>query len=107
MRLWHREDVRLDSIAAVIDAETLLSLGDDPKVADLIYEQIGLSDLVIVNKADLVDEQELLRDTVRRGQEAAQSARERIGFLEAEARDHHRAATEAAARQRRASLVRA
>ena len=45
----------------------------------------------------LVDEQELLRDTVRRGQEAAQSARERIGFLEAEARDHHRAATEAAA----------
>lgn len=54
-----REDVRLDSITAVVDAATLLNLDADPQVRDLIYGQIGLSDLVIVNKTDLVNEREL------------------------------------------------
>ncbi|MFW2332870.1 CobW family GTP-binding protein [Ilumatobacter sp.] len=47
--------VRLDGIIAVVDAEQLPDQVDDPATSDLVYAQIGYSDLVILNKIDLAD----------------------------------------------------
>jgi len=45
---------RLDSITSVVDAEAIFSDGDDAQLSYLKIRQIGFSDLVILNKVDLV-----------------------------------------------------
>lgn len=61
--------LRLDSITCVVDAEALFSHGDNEAVTGLKLRQIAFSDLVILNKVDLV------------GREYVETAREWI--------DHH------------------
>lgn len=48
---------RVDSIVAVVDAEQLPALGGDDLA--LALDQIGVADLVVLNKADLVTREEL------------------------------------------------
>lgn len=50
-----RPVVRLDGIIAVVDAEQLPDQAADPATRDLVFAQIGYSDLVILNKIDLAD----------------------------------------------------
>lgn len=49
--------VQIDSILAMLDAEQILSL--EQRYADLAMNQVGMADIVIVNKVDLVDEAQL------------------------------------------------
>jgi G3E family GTPase len=51
----YRGRIRLDGIVAVVDAEQLPAQTEDPASRDLVYGQIGFSDLVILNKIDLAD----------------------------------------------------
>ena len=51
----YRNRIRLDGIIAVVDAEQLPAQVDDPVTGELVYSQIGCSDLVILNKIDLAD----------------------------------------------------
>jgi G3E family GTPase len=46
--------LRLDSITCIVDAEAIFSDGDNADLSFLKIRQIGYSDLVIVNKVDLV-----------------------------------------------------
>jgi G3E family GTPase len=55
--------LRLDGIIAVVDAEQLPNQVADPVTRDLVYGQIGCSDLVLLNKIDLADRQRV--DAVR------------------------------------------
>ncbi len=55
--------IRLDGIIAVVDSEQLPAQTQDPATRDLVYGQIGLSDLVILNKIDLADRERV--DEVR------------------------------------------
>jgi len=59
-----RERFRLDSIVAVVDAE---QAREQQGYADLLVQQIGAADVVVLNKIDLVDEQQRkqLRDWIR------------------------------------------
>ncbi len=50
-----RDRFRLDSIVAVVDAE---QARDQQSYADLLVQQIGAADVVVLNKIDLVDEQQ-------------------------------------------------
>jgi G3E family GTPase len=50
-----RSPVRLDGIVAVIDAEQLPAQAKDPTIRDLVFGQIGYSDLVLLNKIDLAE----------------------------------------------------
>jgi G3E family GTPase len=50
-----RSPVRLDGIVAVIDAEQLPAQAQDPATRDLVFGQIGYSDIVLLNKIDLAD----------------------------------------------------
>jgi G3E family GTPase len=50
-----RSLVRLDGVVAVVDAEQLPAQTEDPATRDLVFAQIGYSDLVILNKIDLAD----------------------------------------------------
>jgi len=58
--------VQIDSILTVLDAEQILSL--DQRYAALAIYQVGMADIVILNKVDLVDEAQLqsVRDYIRR-----------------------------------------
>ena len=56
-----RPVVRLDGIIAVVDAEQLPDQAEDPATRDLVFSQIGYSDLVILNKVDLADAQRVDR----------------------------------------------
>jgi G3E family GTPase len=49
--------IRLDSILTVMDAEQILSI--DRRYAVLAMNQVGMADIVIVNKVDLVDAEQL------------------------------------------------
>jgi G3E family GTPase len=51
----HQRRLRLDGIIAVVDAEQLPAQVADPVTSDLVYGQIGCSDLVLLNKIDLAD----------------------------------------------------
>jgi G3E family GTPase len=55
---------RLDAIVAVVDAERLPAQADDPMTADLVFGQIGYSDIVVLNKIGLADRHRV--DEVRR-----------------------------------------
>jgi len=50
-----RWPVRLDGIVAVVDAEQLPAQAEDPTTRDLVFGQIGYSDIVLLNKIDLAD----------------------------------------------------
>jgi G3E family GTPase len=50
-----RSPIRLDGIVAVIDAEQLPAQAADPTTRDLVFGQIGYSDIVLLNKIDLAD----------------------------------------------------
>ena len=50
-----RSPVRLDGIVAVIDAGQLPAQAQDPVTRDLVFGQIGYSDIVLLNKIDLAD----------------------------------------------------
>jgi G3E family GTPase len=58
--------VQIDSILTVMDAEQILSL--DRRYAALAIYQVGMADIVILNKVDLVNEAQLqsVRDYIRR-----------------------------------------
>jgi G3E family GTPase len=51
----YRGRIRLDGIVAVVDAEQLPAQSEDPATRDLVFGQIGFSDMVILNKVDLAD----------------------------------------------------
>jgi G3E family GTPase len=57
----YQQRLRLDGIIAVVDAEQLPAQVADPVTSDLVYAQIGCSDLVLLNKIDLAD-RDRLRD---------------------------------------------
>ena len=50
-----RSPIRLDGIVAVIDAEQLPAQAQDPATRDLVFGQIGYSDIVLLNKIDLAE----------------------------------------------------
>ncbi|MEQ8675883.1 MAG: GTP-binding protein [Aggregatilineales bacterium] len=50
----HVPDVRIDSVLTVIDAEQILDIEQEHAV--LAMNQIGMADIVILNKVDLIDE---------------------------------------------------
>ena len=50
-----RSPIRLDGIVAVIDAEQLPAQARDPTTRDLVFGQIGYSDIALLNKIDLAD----------------------------------------------------
>jgi len=58
-----RSPVRLDGIVAVIDAEQLPAQAEDPTTRDLVFGQIGYSDIVLLNKIDLAQRAQV--DAVR------------------------------------------
>lgn len=51
------QGLSIDSIITLIDAEQILSL--DPRYAVLAMNQVGMADIVILNKVDLVDSKQL------------------------------------------------
>jgi len=55
--------IRLDGIVAVIDAEQLPAQAEDPTTRDLVFGQIGYSDIVLLNKIDLAHRAQI--DAVR------------------------------------------
>jgi len=54
-----RDRIRLDSIISIVDAEQAFAYPDYPAVEELKMRQIGFSDMVILNKVDLVTVREL------------------------------------------------
>jgi len=62
----YQHRLRLDGIIAVVDAEQLPAQVADPATSDLVYGQIGCSDLVLLNKIDLADRERVgeVRDFV-------------------------------------------
>ena len=50
-----RSPIRLDGIVAVIDAEQLPAQAQDPATRDLVFGQIGYSNIVLLNKIDLAE----------------------------------------------------
>ena len=58
-----RSPIRLDGIVAVIDAEQLPAQAQDPTTRDLVFGQIGYSDIVLLNKIDLAERAQV--DAVR------------------------------------------
>jgi G3E family GTPase len=58
-----RSPVRLDGIIAVLDAAQLPAQAEDPATRDLVFAQIGYSDIVLLNKIDLAQRAQV--DAVR------------------------------------------
>jgi G3E family GTPase len=54
-----RDRIRLDSIISIVDAEQVFAHPEYPGLANLKMRQIGFSDMVILNKVDLVSEKDL------------------------------------------------
>jgi G3E family GTPase len=50
----YRELLRLDSITCIVDAEGIFAHADNPDLTMLKLRQIGYSDMVVLNKVDLV-----------------------------------------------------
>jgi G3E family GTPase len=50
-----RSPIRLDGIVAVIDAEQFPAQAQDHTTRDLVFGQIGYSDIAVLNKIDLAD----------------------------------------------------
>jgi G3E family GTPase len=54
-----RDRIRLDSIISIVDADQISAYPEYPGVQELKLRQIGFSDMVILNKVDLVDDAQL------------------------------------------------
>ena len=54
-----RQDIRVDSIISIIDAEQVFAHPEYPDLAELKLRQIAFSDLVILYKIDLVDKEHI------------------------------------------------
>lgn len=54
-----RDILRLDSIISIIDADQFFTYREYPGIVELKLRQIGFSDMVILNKIDLVDDSNL------------------------------------------------
>jgi G3E family GTPase len=54
-----RDRIRLDSIISIVDADQIFAYPEYPGVQELKLRQIGFSDMVVLNKVDLVDEVQL------------------------------------------------
>ncbi|MCP4358443.1 MAG: GTP-binding protein [Chloroflexi bacterium] len=54
-----RDRIRLDSIISIVDAEQVFAYPEYPQLQELKMRQIAFSDMVILNKVDLVDEAQL------------------------------------------------
>jgi G3E family GTPase len=50
-----RDRIRLDSIISIVDADQIFAYPEYPGVQELKLRQIGFSDMVLLNKIDLVD----------------------------------------------------
>ena len=50
-----RDRIRLDSIISIVDAEQIFAHPEYPGLQELKLRQIGFSDMVVLNKIDLVD----------------------------------------------------
>jgi G3E family GTPase len=55
----YQDRMRLDSVITVVDAEQLFANADQGRLLQLKLRQINFSDLVILNKVDLVEEAEV------------------------------------------------
>jgi len=73
-----KDQVHLDSIISVVDAEQVFDNPEYPDLQELKLRQIGFSDMVILNKVDLVDDAQI--DKVR---EWINSRMNRIRIVEA------------------------
>ena len=56
-----RDRIRLDSIISIVDAEMAFAHPEYPELQELKMRQVGFSDMVVLNKVDLVDEVQLQR----------------------------------------------
>ena len=54
-----RDRIRLDSIISIVDSEQLFAYPEYPGLQELKLRQIGFSDMVILNKIDLVTKEQL------------------------------------------------
>ena len=54
-----RDRIRLDSIISIVDADQIFAYPEYPGVQELKLRQIGFSDMVVLNKIDLVEEARL------------------------------------------------
>jgi len=54
-----RDRIRLDSIISIVDSEQIFAYPEYPDLQELKLRQIGFSDMVVLNKIDLVDEEQL------------------------------------------------
>ncbi|NHZ71536.1 MAG: GTP-binding protein [Aquificales bacterium] len=54
-----RDRIRLDSIISVVDAEQFFAHPEHPGIQHLKLRQIGFSDMVLLNKVDLVDAEQV------------------------------------------------
>ncbi len=52
-------DLALDAVVTLVDAENFPRQLADPRLADSLTDQVAAADLLLVNKADLVSEQDL------------------------------------------------
>ncbi|MDX2378899.1 MAG: GTP-binding protein [Acidimicrobiia bacterium] len=55
------DTIRLDGIISVVDLEQIFAHPDYPALQDLKLRQIGNSDMVVLNKVDLVDDEQVAR----------------------------------------------
>ncbi len=73
-----RDRVRLDSIISVVDVEQFFAHPEYPDLMQLKLRQIGFSDMVILNKVDLVDDA-----AVQAVREAIEKRMRRVRFVQA------------------------
>jgi G3E family GTPase len=58
-----KDRIRLDSITCVVDCEQVFSHSEDPMLAELKLRQVAFSDMVILNKVDLVAAEQIEKVT--------------------------------------------
>jgi G3E family GTPase len=73
-----RDRIRLDSIISVVDVEQFFAHPEYPELMELKMRQIGFSDMVILNKVDLVDEA-----AVQAVRDAIEKRMRRVRFVQA------------------------
>ncbi len=59
----HAPGLRLDGVIVVADAETVQAKANDRFVGDIVQSQLQQADIILLNKADLVDEKSLVATT--------------------------------------------
>ena len=56
-----RERIRLDSVTCVVDADQVFAHPDYPALMDLKLRQVAFSDMVVLNKIELTDPEQLIK----------------------------------------------